>query len=279
MLDTLKKFFADCADAIRSQTGKTEKIKPEDMAFQINSIYAKPPAPAGEYYHAFADDGTITGLTFYGTMPASRLESDANITEVICLEDITTIPNRFAYNATAIDKVEIKGHIDTLGEFAFYGSTISKFTTPDGKENTIPERCTIIPYGCFNGCKNLSNVTLHDDITEIQSSAFERSSVGLSISNTALPANLTAIQNNAFYNQQLPITEIPAGVTTIGTKAFYQNLALKTLTFKGTPTSISSNIFSECDNLTTINVPWAKGAISNAPWGASNATINYNYTE
>jgi hypothetical protein len=25
-------------------------------------------------------------------------------------------------------------------------------------------------------------------------------------------------------------------------------------------------------------VPWAEGAVANAPWGATNATINYNYT-
>jgi hypothetical protein len=36
--------------------------------------------------------------------------------------------------------------------------------------------------------------------------------------------------------------------------------------------------FSGCANITTINVPWAEGAVENAPWGATNATINYNYT-
>ena len=35
--------------------------------------------------------------------------------------------------------------------------------------------------------------------------------------------------------------------------------------------------FIGCDNLTTINVPWSEGAVENAPWGATNATINYNY--
>lgn len=28
----------------------------------------------------------------------------------------------------------------------------------------------------------------------------------------------------------------------------------------------------------TRGVPWAEGAVTNAPWGATNATINYNYT-
>jgi hypothetical protein len=54
---------------------------------------------------------------------------------------------------------------------------------------------------------------------------------------------------------------------------------ITTLTFKGTPTSISNKAFSSCSKLKTINVPWAEGAVANAPWGATNATINYNYTE
>ena len=49
------------------------------------------------------------------------------------------------------------------------------------------------------------------------------------------------------------------------------------LTFQGTPETISKTAFSGCSNLTTINAPWAEGAVANAPWGATNATINYNY--
>ena len=37
-------------------------------------------------------------------------------------------------------------------------------------------------------------------------------------------------------------------------------------------------MFQGCTNLKTINVPWVSGAVANAPWGATNATINYNYT-
>ena len=52
---------------------------------------------------------------------------------------------------------------------------------------------------------------------------------------------------------------------------------LATVTFKGTPNSILSSVFLSCSNLKTINVPWAEGAVANAPWGATSATINYNY--
>lgn len=65
----------------------------------------------------------------------------------------------------------------------------------------------------------------------------------------------------------------------IGTKAFTNCTGLITITFEGTPTTIANNAFDGCTNLTTINVPWSEGEVTNAPWGATNATINYNYTE
>lgn len=91
--------------------------------------------------------------------------------------------------------------------------------------------------------------------------------------------NVTSIGGGAFYNcTNLALTALPAGLTDIAARAFYGCTGLATITFKGTPTSISSSAFEDCTNLTTINVPWAEGAVANAPWGATNATINYNYT-
>jgi hypothetical protein len=76
----------------------------------------------------------------------------------------------------------------------------------------------------------------------------------------------------------LAITEIPASVTSIGDYAFENCRGLTSITFKGTPESISAQAFYGCTKLTTINVPWAEGAVANAPWKATRATINYNYT-
>lgn len=60
--------------------------------------------------------------------------------------------------------------------------------------------------------------------------------------------------------------------------AFYLCQELAKVQFQGTPQALSSNCFISCSALTTINVPWGEGEVANAPWGATNATINYNYT-
>ena len=89
----------------------------------------------------------------------------------------------------------------------------------------------------------------------------------------------TVIRDNAFLNcSSLALTSLPSGITNIGNYAFQGCSSLASLTFEGKPTSISKSAFRGCTNLTTINVPWAEGEVANAPWGATNATINYNYT-
>ena len=96
---------------------------------------------------------------------------------------------------------------------------------------------------------------------------------------TSLPSGITSIGNTAFYRcANLALTSLPSGITSIGKNAFGECTGLTSITFTGTPTSIDIGAFSGCTNLTTINVPWAEGAVANAPWGATNATINYNYT-
>ena len=96
---------------------------------------------------------------------------------------------------------------------------------------------------------------------------------------TELPSDITNIRDGAFYNcTNLALTSLPEGITSIGSYAFHSCTSLTTLTFKGTPTSISNSSFKDCTNLTNIYVPWAEGAVSGAPWGATNATIHYNTT-
>ena len=76
----------------------------------------------------------------------------------------------------------------------------------------------------------------------------------------------------------MSITEIPEGIERIYYNVFKGCTGITELTFPSTIKEIANNAFEGCDNLITINVPWSEGAIENAPWGAVNATINYDYT-
>ena len=112
--------------------------------------------------------------------------------------------------------------------------------------------------------------------TNIRSYAFQNCGALVSVSGISA---ITSIGSRTFQNcTNLALTSLPAGITSIRIYTFNNCTGLTAITFEGTPQSIHSYAFSGCTNLTTINVPWAEGAIANAPWGATNATINYNYT-
>lgn len=139
----------------------------------------------------------------------------------------------------------------------------------------LPKDITAIGSNGFSYCTSLTMQSLPATITEIGNYAFYNCKMlGL----TELPNALFAIGERAFSSSGVQIKEIPVGVTKIPSGAFSFCKGLTTITFKGTPNSIATDAFQECTNLTTINVPWAEGAVANAPWGATNATINYNYT-
>lgn len=142
---------------------------------------------------------------------------------------------------------------------------------------SFSEGLTSIGKSAFVGCENLALTSLPEGLTNIGNSAFD-SCTNLAL--TSLPEGLTSIGGLAFQDcTNLALASLPAGVTSIGASAFSGCTGLTSITFKGTPASIASNAFDGCTNLTDIKVPWAEGAVSGAPWGATNATITYNYTE
>ena len=99
------------------------------------------------------------------------------------------------------------------------------------------------------------------------------------IEKVELPEGISNINGYAFANCSfLQEIQIPKSVEAIRLNCFSSS-GLRSVTFKGTPSLLDQNAFGGCHNLTTINVPWSEGEIENAPWGATNATINYNYTE
>jgi hypothetical protein len=70
-------------------------------------------------------------------------------------------------------------------------------------------------------------------------------------------------------------------LTKIEDKAF-QYTSIKSVKFQNSvdnlPT-LSSGSFTQTIGLTDIYCPWSEGEVANAPWGATNATIHYNYVE
>jgi hypothetical protein len=143
-------------------------------------------------------------------------------------------------------------------------------------ETILPEGLEVIGAYAFYACTRLEYIKMPESLRIIGTDAFTACS---RIKSVRLPENVETIDAYAFSGcNNLTVDAIPANVKTIGHRAFSNCYGLTSIVFKGKPESISSEAFYNCTNLTTINVPWAEGAVANASWGATNATINYNYT-
>lgn len=136
---------------------------------------------------------------------------------------------------------------------------------------------TCIDKYAFVGCTNLGLTSLPNSITHINERGFA-SCTSLELS--MLPSNIIYIGEAAFTGcSKLSLTSLPSSLDCIEVFAFCKCINLTNLTFEGTPSFIGYSAFDGCTNLTTINVPWSEGEVANAPWGATNATINYDYVE
>lgn len=99
-------------------------------------------------------------------------------------------------------------------------------------------------------------------------------------SDCVFPSGVTRINQYSFNaNKKLTSLDFPSTLDAIEVDAFRSNTQLTTIKFRGTPSAINANAFRSCSNVTTINVPWGEGAVTGAPWGAANATVNYNVVD
>jgi len=184
--------------------------------------------------------------------------------------ELTKIGESAFVHCFKLSSPEFGGKLEKIGKSAFSNCTELELTE-------LPDSITSIADSAFFGCTKLALTKLPPLLTVLNISAFS-GCTALAISE--IPEGVTNIYNTVFENCT-SITEItiPASVTQM-LNAFQRCTGLKKITFKGKPTTLNSYAFRYCtQNGLVINVPWAEGEVSGAPWGATNAIINYGVEE
>ena len=115
---------------------------------------------------------------------------------------------------------------------------------------TIPDSVTKIGIGAFQSCINLTSVTIPDSVTKIGSDAFNNCT---SLTSVTIPDSVTTIDDGAFYScTKLTSVTIPNSVTSIGNNAFNRCTNLTSVTIPNSVTTIDTGAFYSCTKLTTV---------------------------
>lgn len=232
----------------------------------------------------------IAGIS--GGSSAELLAALINRTLTSCTvpDGVTVIPERsIFYHNPLIETVVLPSSVTIIGEYAFAGcESLDNFTFPPNlvtidtaafygclslTEIILPNSCSTIGSNAFYQCTSATVIRVSSGISSIASSAFRGCSAATSVT---IPQGVASIAASAFQDcTRLTSVEIPSTVTSISQYAFQGCSALQTVRILGTPT-MHSTTFRNDSAITDIYVPWSTGAVTGAPWGATNATIHYD---
>ena len=251
-----------------------QTISPDEGKVLSSVVVTKPTTLVAENIKKDVNIGGVIGTLEGGagaTEPYIEETYDANGNLIDAkMYGYTKVRDNAFYYCKNLALTSLPEGLTSIGNYAFYYCTSLALTS-------LPKSLTSISGNAFYNCTSLALTSLPESLTRMGNSAFSNCT---SLALTSLPEGLTKIDDNVFFGcKKLALTSLPESLTSIGTYAFYNCTSLTSITFKGTPSSIMSAAFNGCTNLTDIKVPWAEGAVANAPWGAKNATITYNYTE
>ncbi len=236
------------ANAIRTKTGSNASMSVSDMTTAVSNI----------------SSGGGNAPTEYVSFTRG---ANGKISSATVVTTDTRLP--ITFQEPYLTSITLPSTLTTLSVNAFMGCG-------NLYDITLPSSLTAIPDNAFNGCINLVALNLPSGITSIGSGAFN-GCTQLALIN--LPDAIQTIGGSAFrYCQLTPSLSLPSNLIVLDGYAFGNCTNLTTVYFNSTLNTLHRNAFYQSSSITDIYVPWSEGAISNAPWGATNATIHYNYS-
>ena len=124
---------------------------------------------------------------------------------------------------------------------------------------TIPSGVISLNTSAFNGCGNLTNVTIASSVANIGDNAFSYSG----LTSVIIPSCVTNIGNSVFqYCHSLSAIVISNGVTSMGGGVFFSDYNLTSVTLPNSLTSMGGDVFMDCTALTSVTLPNSISGIS-----------------
>lgn len=184
----------------------------------------------------------------------------------ITIRSGTTVGSIFSY----------KGDIETLtlGSNIKWDDSTAQFNHCSNLTRlTIGNGTTSIPASCFVYCSNLDNVIIPDSVTKIGQSAFEGCS---SLKNLTLSKNIQQIPPLCFNRCGFETFTISddSKIESIGNMAFQNCSNLRTVYIGKNVKTIGPSAFINTNSV-TVRINQTLNAISDSPWSATDATVEW----
>ena len=163
------------------------------------------------------------------------------ITEVYVCDGVTSVGDCFLFGAISLNSVQISNTVESIGEDAFYSTSILSVTIPGNVKN--------IDFGAFYGCKFLKNLVIKKGVETIGWSAFCYCE---SLTNVSIPESVERIMNNAFGRSGLKNVTVKA--KNIGYQAFMDCKDLTSIKISGNVQVIESGAFCGLSSLENLDI-------------------------
>ena len=160
-----------------------------------------------------------------------------------------------------IPQGDIVVNTNRIGQAAFAGNTyITSVSGPNVER---------IDGSAFYGCTKLKSIDF-PNLVSVGGYAFQ----ALPITEVYLPS-LQTVEIAGFNRTGMTILNLPSMTNVFGQNIFRDCANLKVV-YLASATTISGRPFYNDTNITDIYLPNAESTYTDAPWGATNATIHYN---
>lgn len=180
--------------------------------------------------------------------------------DMITYGDNSSLPWR--HNKNEITSVFIEDGVTNICLYAFEGCD-------NLTDITMPNSLKSIESGAFKDCKSLHNVIIPNSVTHMDTGVF---SGCISLTSVRLSNSITNIPQYTFSNcKKLIQVEIPHGITGIGFQAFSSCEKLSTISIPNSVTWLEDGVFRDLNGLKSITIP---GSIKNIPDSAFNSCHN-----
>lgn len=208
----------------------------------------------------------LTSITLPKTITRISGLGNSNITNIHFAEGAE--PTEIAENAFSKCKIttfNIPASVTKIGTGAFQYSNIQKITIPEAvttiegsafsgsniQEIVIPETVTTIGGRCFSNCKDLTKVTLPDNMIQLPFYIFGECT---KLETIQLPSKLETIGNQSFSNSSISTIQLPESLKTIEYSAFSNCSQLKSIVLPPNLEKIGEGAF-EYTSISNIEIP------------------------